>query len=109
MNDGWGIYCEIALIWLSLDFTDGQLTLVQVMTNPVPEPMLPKISVAMASLGHSELIGVITLFLQDIHHLKISFATSVKCGESDQDFIHAILMHTNFLHISYSHFDNMMW
>ena len=22
--DGWGISCEIALIWMSLDFTDGQ-------------------------------------------------------------------------------------
>ena len=29
--DGWGISCEIALIWMSLDFTDGQSTLVQVM------------------------------------------------------------------------------
>ena len=29
--DGWGISCEIALIWMSLDFTDDQSTLVQVM------------------------------------------------------------------------------
>ena len=29
--DGWGISCEIALIWTSLDFTDDQSTLVQVM------------------------------------------------------------------------------
>ena len=29
--DGWGITCEIALIWMSLDFTDDQSTLVQVM------------------------------------------------------------------------------
>ena len=29
--DGWGISCEIALIWVSLDFTDDQSTLVQVM------------------------------------------------------------------------------
>ena len=28
---GWGIYCEITLIWMSLDFTDDQSTLVQVM------------------------------------------------------------------------------
>ena len=27
----WGISCEIALIWVSLDFTDDQSTLVQVM------------------------------------------------------------------------------
>ena len=30
--DGWGISCEIALILISLDFTDDQSTLVQVMT-----------------------------------------------------------------------------
>ena len=29
--DGWGISCEIVLIWMSLDFTDDQSTLVQVM------------------------------------------------------------------------------
>ena len=29
--DGWGIFCEIALIWMSLDYTDDQSTLVQVM------------------------------------------------------------------------------
>ena len=29
--EGWGISCEIALIWISLDFTDDQSTLVQVM------------------------------------------------------------------------------
>ena len=30
MIDGWGISCEIALIWMSLNFTDDQSTLVQV-------------------------------------------------------------------------------
>ena len=30
-TDGWGISCEIALIWMSLDLTDDQSTLVQVM------------------------------------------------------------------------------
>ena len=29
--DGWGISCEIALIWMSLDFPDDQSTLVQLM------------------------------------------------------------------------------
>ena len=29
--DGWGIPCEIVPIWMSLDFTDDQSTLVQVM------------------------------------------------------------------------------
>ena len=31
MIDGWGISCELALKWMSLDFTDDQSTLVQVM------------------------------------------------------------------------------
>ena len=30
MIDGWGISCEFALIWMTLDFTDDQSTLVQV-------------------------------------------------------------------------------
>ena len=29
--DGWDISCEIALIWMSLDLTDDQSKLVQVM------------------------------------------------------------------------------
>ena len=29
--DGWGIFCEIGLIWMSQDFTDDQSILVQVM------------------------------------------------------------------------------
>ena len=41
MIDGWGISCEIALMWMSLDFADVQSILVQ-----VPEPMLTQISVA---------------------------------------------------------------
>ena len=31
VSNGWGISCETALIWMSLDFTDDQSTLVQVM------------------------------------------------------------------------------
>ena len=31
VTDGWGISCEIALIWKSLDLTDDQSTLAQVM------------------------------------------------------------------------------
>ena len=30
--DDWGISCEVALMWMSLDFTDNQSTLVQVMS-----------------------------------------------------------------------------
>ena len=50
--DGWGISCEIALIWMSLDFTDDQSTLVQVMawccqaTSHYLSPCWPMISVA---------------------------------------------------------------
>ena len=31
--DGWGISCKIVLIWMSLDFTDDQSTLVKVMAR----------------------------------------------------------------------------
>ena len=31
VTDGWSISCEIALIWMALDFSDDQSTLVQVM------------------------------------------------------------------------------
>ena len=48
--DGCSVSREIALRWMSLDFTDGKSTLVQVMawcsTKPLPEPMLIQIYVA---------------------------------------------------------------
>ena len=52
--DDWGISCEIALIWMSLDFTDDQSTLnigsgnglVPTGNKPLPEPMLTQIYVA---------------------------------------------------------------
>ena len=45
--DGWGISCEIALRWMSLDITDDKLIgsgngLVPSGTQPLPEPMLPR-------------------------------------------------------------------
>ena len=46
--DGWVISCEFALIWMSLDFTDDQSTLVQVMawcrraTNHYLSPCWPR-------------------------------------------------------------------
>ena len=49
--DGWGISCEIALIWMSLDFygwwsvnIDSGNGLVPSGNKPLPEPMLIKIS-----------------------------------------------------------------
>ena len=59
--DGWGISCEIALIWMSLDFTDDQSTfgsgngLMPLGNKPLPEPMLTQICHHMASWGHNEL------------------------------------------------------
>ena len=58
--NGWGIYCEIPLIWMSLDFTDDQSTLVEVMawcrqaTSHYLSQCLPR-SHHMVSLGHYEL------------------------------------------------------
>ena len=61
MIDGWGISCEIALLWMSLDFTDDQSTLVQVMAWAVRQQAItwanvdPDLCCHMASLGPSEL------------------------------------------------------
>ena len=53
MIDGWGISCEIALVWMSLEFTDDESTLVQVMvwyrqatSHYLSESMLTQIYVA---------------------------------------------------------------
>ena len=48
ISDGWGISCEIALRWLSLDLTDDKSTLIQVPdgTKPLSEQMLTQIYVA---------------------------------------------------------------
>ena len=60
--DGWGISCEIALIWMSLDFTDDQLTLVQVLawchqaTSHYLNQCWPRFQCHLASLGPNELI-----------------------------------------------------
>ena len=60
--DGWGISCKIALIWMWLDFTDDQSTLVQVMAGAVRHQTItwanvdPDLCRHMASLGHNELI-----------------------------------------------------
>ena len=46
---GWGISCDIAIIWMSLGFADDQSTLVQGLVpsgnKPLPEPLLTQISV----------------------------------------------------------------
>ena len=36
LTDGWGISCEIAVRWMSLDLTGGTSTLAQVMAEPGP-------------------------------------------------------------------------
>ena len=61
MIDGWGNSCEIALIWMSLDFTDDQSTLFQVMAGAVRQQAItwdnvdPDLCRHMVSLGHNEL------------------------------------------------------
>ena len=52
MIDGCGISCELALIWMSLDFTDDQSILVQVMAWC---RQATDLCCHMASLGHNEL------------------------------------------------------
>ena len=55
--DGWGIPCELALRWMSLDLTDYKSTLVQVMAGAVRQQAItwanidPDLCRHMASLG----------------------------------------------------------
>ena len=65
--DCWVISCEIALIWMSLDFTDDQSTSVQVMawcrqatSHYLSQCWLSPLSIT-ASLDHNELNNVRTL------------------------------------------------
>ena len=59
--DGWGIPCEIALIWMSPDFTDDQSTLVQAMawcrqaTSHCLSQCWPRSPSHVTSPGHNEL------------------------------------------------------
>ena len=49
VTDGLGISPEITVRWMPLDLSDGNSTLVQVMTDsnkPLPEPMLTRIYVS---------------------------------------------------------------
>ena len=77
--DGWGISCKIALLWMSLDFTDDQSMLVQVLLCAVKQQAItwanvdPDLCCHMMSLGQNEFIGAIALVLQDIHHNIIVF------------------------------------
>ena len=61
MIDGWGISCKIVQIWISLDFTDKQSTLVQVMAwcrqakSHTWANVDPDLCHHMASLSHNKL------------------------------------------------------
>ena len=58
VTDGWGISCEIAQIWMSLDFTDDQSTLAQVMAwcrQATSHYLSQCWSRSLSSLGHNEL------------------------------------------------------
>ena len=49
VTDEWGIFYEIALRWISMNPTDDKSTILQAMAwyrQPLPEPMLTQISVA---------------------------------------------------------------
>ena len=59
--DGWGISCEIALIWMSLDFVDDQSTFVQIWLGAIRQQAItganvdPDLCRHMGSLGPNEL------------------------------------------------------
>ena len=80
-TDGWGITCEIALIWMSLDFTDDQSTLVQA-TIHFFKQFLPRSQCHMVSPDQNELTDVMALVLEDIRYNILYFATSVESGQN---------------------------
>ena len=86
MIDGWGTSCEIDLIWILLDFTDDQSTLVQVMAWcrqatshylsqcwPSWPNVDPDLCHHMASLGHDELNNIIVMKRRRMYLLFLSF------------------------------------
>ena len=76
--DGSGISCEIALIWMSLDFIDDQSTLVQVMawcrqaTSHYLSNVDPDLCRHMVSLAHDELTSCTSF--ECIYKTGINFA-----------------------------------
>ena len=87
MIDGWGISCEIALIWMSLDFTDDQSTLVQVMawcrqaTSHYLSQCWPR---SMLPYGVTRPQCVNTLMLGKIW-LSVTGTTSLSCHDETHD------------------------
>ena len=85
--DGWGILCEISLIWMSLDFTDGQSTLVQVMAWCVRQQAIAWVNVDpdlchhMVSLGHNELTvqPVMEILSECWHFLFCEWSSIERC------------------------------
>ena len=69
--DGWDISYEIVLIWMLLDFTDNQLTLVQVMAAVRQQAITwakvdPDLCRHMVPLGHNVLKWNVVVFPQPI-------------------------------------------
>ena len=77
--DGWGIYCEIALIQMSLVFTDHQSTLVQVMawchwaTSHYPSQCWPRSLSSYGVIRPEWVNWCYCISFQDIHHHIIVF------------------------------------
>ena len=87
--DGWGISCEIALMWMSLDFTEDQSTLVQVMawcrqatshylSQNWPRSLLPY-GVAMPQSVNSDCFSILVSW--DYRFLPTHFPKYVKTTE----------------------------
>ena len=78
MIDGWGISCETALRWMSLDLTDDKSTLVQAMarsqqaTNHYLNQCWPWSMWYIASVGHNELTAGVMSHLHKPTYLQIS-------------------------------------
>ena len=96
--------------WWSVNIGSGN-GLVPSGNKPLPNDD-PDLCHHMVSLDQNELIGVIVLVLQDIHHYNCILQHQLNVDRIwEQNEIHAILIHTElFLYIIiHNHLDNMMW
>ena len=99
--DGWGISCKIALIWMSLDFTDDQSTLVQVMAwchqaaSHYLDQCWPR-SISPYGVASPQWVNRVTTTLHCILHgqyvpwIMMWFMPCVCCGSKTMNFVQTL-------------------
>ena len=110
--DGWGISCEIALIWMSLDFTDDQSTMVQVMawcrqaTNHYLSQCWPR---SMSPYGVTRPQGVKSAIFEHMPSIMI-MSTSLRCmPQNPNDDKSTLVPVMAWCHQAPSHYLSWCW